>query len=912
MESSARRWARLERLFHGALDLPEARRSAYLDRECSEPALRADLEALLASDRRTTDPLATAIDDLLLPSGDSSTPTSTEASEDSVLGQKGPYRLLEKIGQGGLGTVYLAERVDGQFQRQVAIKVVRRGLMSEGLIEDLRSERQILAHLEHPNIARLYDGGTDSRGRPFLTMEYVDGLAIDLFCRTLPQEKRLSLFLDVCSAVSYAHRNLIIHRDIKPSNILVSAEGIAKLLDFGIASPVTAGRSIRHNDPEPSLNPLAGQDPRPAFTPDYASPEQAAGEPLTTATDIYSIGVVLYRLISGQPPYLLGSTADPETIAESLRTSPVEPPSIAARKAGQPTWKTLRGDLDAIVGKAMSVQPQQRYGSVQELADDIRNHLQNRPVAARANRWSYRASKFLRRHRAAVSAATVMLGALAFGLLATLQSQQQAQAARITAERHLADLTREQKRSDRMIESFVDTFRLADPGEARGETITVRELIDRSVQGMTTAQSVDPELSARLALTFGKVYLNLGSPGQAQELFERSLTYFEPHLSADHSIPWQARSLVAETLVDQGKSDQAVEQLEQDLLRYHREVGTNGIGLARLTHTLGVAKLHLDDPKTAAQLFRQAISLYDDTLDSRVTQGSTATSSLEVAESHHRLAQALLRLGELEDAEQRLQQVLEFRRHELGSTHPSTVTALGDLAALALYRGRDEQAAELYEQVLARHRTVFGSHHPHVAVALQNLATAEKHLGRLDSAKQHLVEAVALRRQLHHEAHPAVADALYALARFVHQQRNFDEAELLYQQVLEQRRLSLGDQHPRVALALLGLADVEWSRGQLQNAEQLYRQVIARLEASSSHRTVDASFAYYQLGLLLLRDHRWQEAAERLSTALQLMQQYLGVDHPTTAKAREALAQCRDRLSDPAASEAGRADTGDQ
>ncbi|MCG8457816.1 MAG: tetratricopeptide repeat protein, partial [Holophagales bacterium] len=414
---------------------------------------------------------------------------------------------------------------------------------------------------------------------------------------------------------------------------------------------------------------------------------------------------------------------------------------------------------------------------------------------------------------------------------------------------------------------------------------------------MPASPHADPELGARLSLTFGQVYLNLGSPAKAQELFELSLAYAEPSLDRAHSVPWQARGLWAEALIDQGRFDRAAERLGKDIQRYRQEVGPEGAGMARLVHTLGVARLHQGQPRSAATLFRQAIRLHQHGSISGNLPDTGDGDLLALTESRHRLAQALLRSGDLSTAEQLLQGVLDFRRHHLGDTHPTTVTALGDLAALALYRGQPRRAADLFAQVLERHRAVFGTHHPHVAVALQNLATAEKQLGLLDLAETHLHEAVAMRRRLHGDAHPAVADALYALGRFVHQRRDFDEAEAIYRQVLEIRRAALGEQHPRVGMALLGLADLDWSRGRLVTAERLYREVIRHLEAAKSTRTVEASYPYFQLGLLLLRAERYEEAERWLSEAYDLRRRFLGAEHKATVAARAELNECREQLS---------------
>jgi len=303
----------------------------------------------------------------------------------------GPYRLLGVLGRGGLGTVYAAERADGQFERRVAVKVVRRGLVSPQLLASLRRERQLLAHLEHPNIARLYDGGEDADGRPFLAMELVEGQPIDQYCedRSLAVGPRLGLFLDVCTAVAHAHRSLVIHRDLKPGNVLVTDDGELKLLDFGIAA---------------QLSPVDSGQPGPrAFTPDYASPEQAAGGALTTATDVYSLGALLFSLLARRAPFAFGHNTPPAQIERELLRGPRVRPSEAARNEGVAEWKALRPDLDAIVARAMAPRPEDRYASVDQMAQDIRRMTGHLPVAAVGDDWGCRANKFLGRHRVASS-----------------------------------------------------------------------------------------------------------------------------------------------------------------------------------------------------------------------------------------------------------------------------------------------------------------------------------------------------------------------------------------------------------------------------------------------------------------------------------------------------------------------------
>ncbi len=900
-------WQRLELLFHRALELSPERRSELFDSEEVEDELRREVEALLACEARGDDAVAEALLSLghessrlaqpeafplIAATADTDTSTAPAAAIDEAATaidetvRFGPYRLLQEIGRGGLGTVYLAERDDGQFERRVAVKVVRRDLSTQRLLEDLRLERQILARLEHPNIARLYDGGSGPAQQPYLAMEYVDGSSIDRHCRTLGLEARLELFLQVCSAVAYAHGSLIIHRDIKPSNILVTEDGVAKLLDFGIARFLEGHLS----ETQRSGAPLAASPRRPLFTPDFASPEQIAGEPLTTATDVYSLGVVLYRLLSGRPPYVMSTNASPTELRSAL-LDPL-PVSMAAATEEQPWASRLRGDLDAIVAAAMAIDREERYSSVRELANDLRRHLAHRLVSVRQPSAGYRLGLFLRRYRLVASAAVIVVAALSWGLVATSWSLHRTQQAQSTAEAHLADLTREQQRSRQLIESFVSTFRLADPGQAQGETISVRELIDRSTSTLNSSEA-DPELAAYLAATFGEVYLNVGSPAKAEALLKRSLEGAVSELPREHFIPWRTRSLLAESQIDQGDFQAAAEQLERDIRQHRQEVGHGGASLARLVHSLGVTKLHAAEHAAAASLFRQALRMH-------LEDGTEA--SLEIAESRHRLAQALMKSGDLETSEQILQSVLEFRHQRLGPSHPTSLTTLGDLAAVALFRDDNASAARLYTRVLEGQRAIFGPDHPHVAVALQNLAVAERRLGHRNKALDHLTESVAVRRRIHGQNHPAVADALYGLARFHHQGGELDDAEPLYTEALEIRRRELGDQHPHTTMALLGVADLAWSRDQPGRAEPLYREVIRRLETSGRAETFDATFAYLQLGSLLLRADE-PEAETWLHRAYQLRRQLLGEAHSATAAAHRKLAECRLRF--PTAGAAG-------
>ena len=368
MRPAGERWARVKELFEAAVDLDPNQRTALLEKECGgDEALRAEIESLLKSDEQTGDFIeqpAFAIPRDLFPDN---------AEEPFVGRQFGAYQVIREIGRGGLGAVYLAARADDEYRKQVAIKVIRRGLDTDDIIRRFRNERQILAQLDHPNIARLIDGGTTDDGLPYFVMEYVNGEPINAYCdaNALPTTERLKLFRKVCAAVTYAHQNLVIHRDLKPSNILVTQEGEPKLLDFGIAKLLSAGDEL-FTQTIPALR---------VMTPEYASPEQVKGDKIMTTSDVYSLGVLLYELLTGQRPYRL-KTRTPEEIARAITEQEPERPStaVAQRRQNSPQSeirnpKLFRGDLDNIVLMAMRKEPARRYTSVGQFSEDIRRHL---------------------------------------------------------------------------------------------------------------------------------------------------------------------------------------------------------------------------------------------------------------------------------------------------------------------------------------------------------------------------------------------------------------------------------------------------------------------------------------------------------------------------------------------------------
>ena len=493
------RWKQIEAVFEQTLELAPDQRSAFLQNSCDgDKELRREVESLLESHARA----GSFIDQhSLFFSQDLAEEEPPSIQSGQLIG---PYRVVHEIGRGGMGAVYLAERADRQYQKQVAIKLIKRGMDTDAVLRHFRNERQILASFDHPNIARLFDAGTTEDGLPYFVMEYVEGVPIDRYCneRALAIRERLELFREACAAVSYAHRHAVIHRDIKPSNILVTNEGRPKLLDFGIAKILQPGNGAE------ALMTATGVRP---MTPEYASPEQVAGKPLTTASDVYSLGVVLFELLTGCHPCF--ESLSPEQIARVItEQEPTKPSTAVARSDGSsksqiPNPKLLRGDLDNITLMALRKEPERRYASVEQLTEDIRRHLEARPVFARKDTLGYRTAKFVRRNRALTAAAALVLVSLVGGLFATTWEAQRARAEKLRAERRFNDVRR---LAHSVLFDYHDAIKNL-PGATKVRERLVKDAL-AYLDSLAREASGDPALQGELAAAYERVGDVLGQP----------------------------------------------------------------------------------------------------------------------------------------------------------------------------------------------------------------------------------------------------------------------------------------------------------------------------------------------------------------------------------------------------------------
>jgi eukaryotic-like serine/threonine-protein kinase len=786
-DAAAASWTRIKEILAGALELEAPARAGFLAAACgADAALRREVESLLAEEASLGDFLTEPIFSLH---------GEPEPVEDPNLGRVvGSYRLVRRLGHGGMGTVYLGERADGHFEQQVAVKLIKRGMDSDEILRRFRDERQILATLVDDHVARLYDGGTTEDGLPYFVMEYVEGEPIDRYCdrRGLSIGERLRLFHAVCDAVHVAHQNLVVHRDLKPGNVLVTADGVPKLLDFGIAKLLTADGGAAD---APTV--LGAALP---FTPGYASPEQMRGEPVTTASDVYSLGVLLYVLLTGRRPYD-ADTLRPDVWAQLICEQEPPKPSTAVRRplerptaAGEPgaavaeappaeaspaaamrdgdrrrLRRRLTGDLDTIVMTAIAKDRRHRYGSAEQLAEDVRRHLEGLPVRARPLTLRYRAGKFVRRHGWGVGVAAAAV-ALLVGFAVTMTVQRNRTAV-------------ERDRAQRVTEFLVDSFEVSNPGHAKGEEITARAVLDQGAARIGAELAGQPLTEATLDDAMGRVYRNLGLFDQAKPLLEAALRLREAALGPDHP-----------------------------------DTTTSRVHLSLVLRDLG-------DAAGAERLLREAIPALE-------RHRSEPGGELALSQGLHNLASLLADRGQYDEAEADFRRALAIKRRLLeGRSDADLATTLNSLGKLMNDRGRLDQAEPLFREALAVRRAVHGPIHPEVSTALNNLATllAEKKDYREAGALYE--EDLALRRKLYGDDDSHVAVALNNLALLRQDEGDLAAAEPLFRQALAILEKTFGDAHPNVAVARRNLAALLAARGQPAACEEQARPALASLQA---------------------------------------------------------------------------------
>jgi serine/threonine protein kinase/tetratricopeptide (TPR) repeat protein len=795
---NSERFRRAESLFFQISKIPAAQRSEALSQACGgDEELENEVRALLdAADRAHGFLEAPALGEDFLREA------LPEASADDLPGRRiGPYVVRRRLASGGMGTVYEAER-DDEIRARVALKMVKRGMDSEDVLRRFRAERQTLAGLNHPNIARLIDGGALPDGRPYLVMEYVEGLPIDRYCeeKGLSLTQRLRLFQRVCHAVSAAHRALIVHRDLKPANILVAEDGEPKLLDFGIAK-------VLADEAQSGATTL---DQR-RLTPEYASPEQVRAEAVTTASDVYSLGVVLYELLTGRRPYEFKTRSPAEVERLVCETIPLMPSSVVAQGqiAGRPgdsrrLARNLRGDLDTIVMTALHKDPQRRYPSVEALSADIERYLSGLPISARKDTITYRVRKFVARNAMLSALSTVAVLSLVVGTaLASWQAMERA------AERDAAVETLDV--AEQMTEYLHKTLESADV-LGRGLDLRVIDVVDEAAARLEADLGRSPRAKAAMQSAIGRVYLGLGR-------FEEA----ESHITAAYETRLrlfpEAHHDVAQSLVDLGSLYHATgryaegeRSLRAALQMYEQLPGTREIDLARVHNDLG-AVLRLQGR------FDESIQQHTLALEARRTL--YGEDSLEVAESLNNLAGVYMGLRDYQRAEETMRRARTIRAARLPSSHPLVAQASQNLGAIIASRGEHARAEPLLREALETYREAFPPAHPNLASPLTSLGNCLSALNRPEEGETLLREAVEIRRRTLRADDPNLVFSEVSLGRVLRRLGRNEEAATTLWDALH-RIAAPGERlHPRWTEAARELVAILDDLGQFEKAAQI-------------------------------------------------------------------------------------------
>ena len=852
---------RLMELFHRVVDLPIDERRELLDEECAhDPDLRARIERLVQADGEQNP----VLDELRV----------VERSDPMIGRELGSYRLEARVGSGGMGVVYRGTRTDGVFEREVAVKLVRIEALSEETLARFERERRALARLDHENVARLYDGGTTEEGAPYFVMEFVRGSPIDVYCdeRRLSLTERLRLFATICRAVHFAHQNLVIHRDLKPGNILIDERGVPKLLDFGIARVL--------EDKEPNGVAAAGgavHTELRRMTPEFASPEQLAGAPITTATDVYSLGVVLYSLLTGRRPFQL-TTASPSEwerriaeeapprpstaarsttdAAEGARGTRRQPEELAALRDTTPArlGHALAGDLDRIVLMALRKEPERRYSSAMDLAEDVERHLEGRPVQAREDSLLYIATRFAQRNRVGVGAAAAVLVALLVGIVVAVRGERAAHEQALRAEEEAAHARTEAISFQRTADFLMEAFLSADVLTSIESRDAAAALVRARAASVRLEYADDPHLRANLLDALGRVYRHLALPEAAEQLIVEALEIRRDEFGERSLEVALSLGSLGKLRMENGEFEDAIEHLSE-ALELHRTLprGTH-TDLGTSSNDLAVALRNVGAIEEAEALHREAVA----------KRREVVPDSPSLAESLNNLSGILLGRGDYAEAREILEEALAIRTRILGPDALLTAQTRSNLAFAAWGQGDAEGARALLEESEADFRSLGGLASRDLSLTLSSLGTLALERGDLDDAERRLTEALELQTAVLRPGHPDQVGVLKNLARLAAKRGRTDEARAIWDELVEIRRASLPPTSPYLGQTLQEQGAFLVTSGASADAEPALREALDLLLPVVDSAPVWVARAEIWLGQALRENGREDEGDERV------------------------------------------------
>jgi serine/threonine-protein kinase len=881
-------FTRINEIFTAALEMPQGKREQFLDDACKQDQeLRAAVERLLESSQNP--------DSLIATGGARQGPLWEEICSDMAAellphdGERvGPYRLLREIGWGGMGVVYLGERADGQFDKQVALKLLKLGIDTKEVVRRFRQERQILASLEHPGVVRLLDGGVTEDGRPYFAMEYVDGKPIDQYCdeHRLTIDERLQYFIDVAEVVQHAHQNLVVHRDLKPSNIFINDRGEVRLLDFGIAKLLNRGQSG-------STAPETRTDVR-VMTPEYASPEQIQGGSISIASDVYQLGLLLNQLLTGQLPYRL-SEGSPREMERAICEVEAMPPSMvvagkeeevapttdqvarARRSSPERLHRKLRGDLDSIVLKAIRKEPGQRYATVEQLLQDIRRYLSGLPVLARKGTFRYRFRKLAKRHALSICSSLgvllVIAGLVTFHMLSLAKERDRAQLEAAKA-RQIADFLGE-------------LFKVSDPNQARGEEISARQLVDRGAQRIANELGDQPEVQSEMMAVLGTIYCNLGLYEQAAPLLQEALEIRRELPDQDPAVVVSTMNSLGTVYLEEGRYAEAEPLMLEAIEIAEQSYGPEHPVAAGSYLRLGNLYVHQGKVKEAGDLYQRALAIREREL---------GPEHPEVTDCLNNLAGVAFQMGQYDEAEPLFRRALEIRSRTLGSDHPGVAEASSNLAAALCKLGKQQEAEPLYHNAKAIWEKALGPDHPLLANVHNNLGALYGRLGRVAAAESHFQRTLELRKKALGDGHPRLAMCLTNVAIVQSLQGRYAEAEERFEQALEILAATVGSDHPTVTWIMGAYGSTCLKYGRYDQAESLMTHVCGALENPAEPDSPQLGDCLHDLALLRAEQGTDATALPLLERAMSIQEQGYQPEHDKVLATCNSLAVVYTRI----------------
>ncbi len=866
------RWDQIQKLFHDAADVPQGEQRGFLQAACGgDEDLIVEVLAMLDQDARGHSLLDHNIADIAQETFANAIPASL------ILKEFGPYQILRLLGEGGMGVVYLAERRD--LGTQVAIKVLRDAWLSPARRERFASEQRTLAQLSHPLIARLYDADTLDDGTPWFVMEYVDGVPLTDYCRKheCSVEQRLQLFRSVCEAVQHAHGHAVIHRDLKPSNILVKDDGSVRLLDFGISKQLES-LDLQVDQTMTGLR---------MMTPAYASPEQIRGDRVGISTDVYSLGVILYELLTGQLPFDLSGLTPAEAASIIAEHEPGKPSAAVkrttdsdanSRTLSSSLGKTAWADLDVLCLNAMRKDPRRRYQSVEALIRDVDHYLNGEPLEARPDTLDYRIGKFVRRNRRAV-AATAVIFAVIVGLI-TFFTVRLAKA-RDTA---LAEAARTQR-----IQQFTaNLFQGGDPAVGPSDSLRVITIVDRGVQEAKTLNR-DPKVQAELYQNLGSIYQKLGKFEPADSLLRSALDQRKSLFGADSREVAESLTGLGLLRSDQAHLEEAEQLTKQGWEMSKRHLPPNHPAIAKATLAYGKVLAERGSYDQAIAALNESVRL----------QSAPGVAPADLATSLSALADAHYRAGHYDICKSLYTRVLEMHRQIYGERHPLVADDLGSLAAVQRDLGYYSEAERLDRQALEIAQAYYGNNHPKTAGRLTALAESLTYENKYDEAVSSLDQALAIQERIYGPVHPSVAETLNELGNVASMRDHLDEAEARFQRAADIYRAVYGDHHYLVAIALSNVAGITYDKKDYPRAEQLFRDVIRRYRETLPADNVNLAIAHIKLGRALLHDNRYRDAEPETLAGYEILVKQSSPSTSFIHAARKDLAAEYEALNQP-------------